>query len=159
MIRALADDRAPSASPSPAPANQTPGSPPATQSKSPRPTRQTPCRCTAHCGSERCANPIHPCGRGKGAQFQAQTPHAQQSFLGHRQNQIGIRQGKHRRRAEVHPPCSAHHTALAEQGVEGDQKIHVQELHAEHSWLIWIDSDAALAANPRCRRKLARDER
>jgi hypothetical protein len=55
--------------------------------------------------------------------------------------------------------AAPHHTALAEQGVEGDQKIHVRELHAEHSWLIWIDSDAALAANPRCRSKLARDER
>ena len=46
----------PTASPSPFPANQTPGSPSAAQSESPPPSRRTPCRCTAHCDSERCTS-------------------------------------------------------------------------------------------------------
>ncbi|MNE03325.1 hypothetical protein D3C80_958210 [compost metagenome] len=51
----------------------------------------------------------------------------------------------HGRRAEVHPPRRAHHTALVEQSIEGDQQVHVWELHGEHSCLIWTDSDAMLA--------------
>ncbi|MNI55379.1 hypothetical protein D3C73_1103250 [compost metagenome] len=74
-----------------------------------------------------------------------------QATTGAHQNRIADRlanarqRATHGRRAEVHPPRRAHHATFVEQGVEGDQKVDVRELHAEHSLAAKIDSSAMLA--------------
>ncbi|MNE31175.1 hypothetical protein D3C80_1247260 [compost metagenome] len=72
--------------------------------------------------------------------MQGQRPRCRhQAATGADQNRIANRladppQGPaHGRRAQVHAPCSADHTALIEQRIEGDQQVHIRNLHCQVS--------------------------
>ncbi|CAI3809104.1 hypothetical protein GLGCALEP_05519 [Pseudomonas sp. MM221] len=43
----------------------------------------------------------------------------------------------HRCRAQVHALRRAHHAALVEQGIEGDEQVHVRELHGRFPLQLW----------------------